>query len=132
MPAHNAKPFEVHQLHGTVRSDRAHTYRREPADSRELTPKQRRRLLKGLGKAGREYAREMVEAYVRFTPSELAITRRAAAVQDRVAELEAAIASDGGAVRTGQRGRRREHPLCNKLRAEDRTLTLLLRQLKAK
>jgi hypothetical protein len=116
-----------HELRGTVRADRH--LRPVPLAPAALARTARRRLLAGLGDEGRRFAAAMADRYGDWSPGDLALLRRAAETEDRLAALTAAIAADGAVVAAGRAGKR-EHALAARVRAELRTLALLLRSLR--
>jgi hypothetical protein len=130
MGAHNAKDLRTHLVLGTFRSARADRYADAPmTPPSSLLPRQRRDLLRGLGPGGRRFVMESTVEYEGWTAPTLALLKQAALTLDRIAALEAAIAADG-AVAAGRRGARKEHALSTRVRAELRTLALLLKQLR--
>jgi hypothetical protein len=113
----NALSFEQHQLAGTLRRDR-HSHlmpAARPGDVVPLAGTRRRRLLTGLGPAGRQLVLDMLADCGNWSGKDVALLREGAAAADRLGELRAAIRGEGGASSAPARLLRAEHACSTRL-----------------
>jgi hypothetical protein len=113
----NALSFEQHQLAGTLRRDR-HSHLMPAARPGNVVPLagiRRRRLLSGLGPAGRQLALDILADCGNWSGKDVALLREGAEAADRLGELRAAIRGEGGARVAPSRLLRAEHACSTRL-----------------